>query len=193
MTYIAHNHLSDISGYVSFMFSDQKSEIVTQTAKSIFDIDYEKLHSEGVELLIFDYDDTLAGQSQHIDQRTEALLTELSGGKYQYFIGILSNRSSSGIHVDPIITNRIVRFDIGNVRKPHPDAFTPIMKKFNILPEQSAMIGDRAATDMWGAYQVGFKHRILVEPYSSVFGGNKAYPLHRLLRKIEHMSVGVHW
>jgi predicted HAD superfamily phosphohydrolase YqeG len=59
------------------------------------------------------------------------------------------------------------------------------MEHLKTGPRNTAMVGDRPGTDMWGAHRAGIKHTILVEPYSEAFGGKKPGAIIRLARAAE--------
>lgn len=179
------------SSYLSFWLASRatRASVLTQHVSCIQDIDYEALRKEQVRLLIFDYDDTLTGHREPLSLETIQLLKKLAtnaahGEPFQ--IAILSNRSGSENQVSPFLDDTALFFQISQYRKPQPEAFFPIFEEHNILPRQAALIGDRAGTDMWGAYRLHMKERILVTPYSDRTGEHRPPFLFRWLRSTEN-------
>jgi predicted HAD superfamily phosphohydrolase YqeG len=55
------------------------------------------------------------------------------------------------------------------------------------------MVGDRIATDMWGAKRAKIPHRILVQPYSQHIHGHNTYFIQSLLRTLERIMTGYYF
>lgn len=53
------------------------------------------------------------------------------------------------------IFDSIVTFDDTGVRKPNPEPFNEILKRLNVNPSESLMVGDWAERDILGASQLG--------------------------------------
>lgn len=181
--------------YLRFLAAPKKirARVVTQFADTLQDIDWRTLHAQGIRLLVFDYDDTLAGHREHLDEEVSALLKRHSeaGNTERFHLAILSNRRSARDQVRLILDDTVLYFRIGSHRKPHPEAFLPILREHNLRPEAAAMIGDRGGTDMWGAYLLGFGARILVAPFSDQKNGRRPSALFRLLRAWENRRLKV--
>ena len=181
--------------YLSFWLAppSERAEVVTQKVARLQEIDFVKLKNEGVKLLIFDYDDTLAGQNEPLGAETIAFLKEHSEAagtpEKSFHLVILSNRPTSIDQVRLVLDDTVLYFKIGSYRKPHPQAFLPILAEHNLGPESVAMIGDRGGTDMWGAYRLGFRERILVAPYSDATGKYRAGFFFRLIRSLENSRL----
>lgn len=166
---------------------------MTARVDTLEQIDFPKLKAEGIKLLIFDYDDTLSGQSEPLSEETQKflkLLSEASADPLRSFhLTILSNRPMSHDQVSLILDDTVLYFKIGEHQKPHPEAFLPILREHNVAPNEVAMIGDRGGTDMWGAYRLGFRERILITPFSDKTG--KYYPprLFQIIRARENARL----
>ena len=66
------------------------------------------------------------------------------------------------------IFDSVVTYDDTHVRKPAPDPFREVLKRLNVLPEESLMVGDWAERDVVGAAQVGMK--TVFARYGDTFG-----------------------
>lgn len=181
--------------YLRFLAAPKnvRAGVVTHFAASLHDIDWAALYAGGIRLLVFDYDDTLAGHAEHLGDDVIDLLKQHSeAGKAERFhLAILSNRPSAHDQVRLILDDTVLYFRIGSHRKPHPEAFLPILREHNLPAAAAAMIGDRGGTDMWGAYSLGFGARILIAPFSDQKNGRRPSALFRLLRTWENRRLKV--
>ena len=174
----------DIKEYIRFLFTQvfNKQKIITKKAESVFDINYKKLKKKGVKLLIFDVDDTLTGHKDIIEKESLELLKKLTK---DFRISVLSNCGPSRKKELEKYFKNLKVFVEPTSKKPSRAGFVNIMNHFNILPENTAMIGDKVSMDIWGAYVSGIKERILVEPWSDIFTGLKSNYFLRLIRETE--------
>ncbi len=179
--------------YLRFLRASRRTlrGVVTDVAPSIEAIDWMDLRERGIGLLVFDYDDTLAGHREALGDGIRTLLKGHSeaGEAERFHLAILSNRTSARDQVKLILDDTVLYFRIGTHRKPHPEAFFPVLREHGIGPEAAAMVGDRGGTDMWGAFELGFGARILVRPYSERTGRNRPPLLFRCLRAWENARV----
>ena len=114
--------------------------------KSIFDINYNKLKESKIKLLLFDIDSTIADSKTKIPSKESIeLINEL---KKDFQILILSNAA-------PSRTKRFCKYlGIDGYYlscKPLSFKYKKILKKYNILNENIAAIGDQLYTDIKGA------------------------------------------
>ena len=180
--------------YLNFLlFSVKGGHMVYEKVQSVFDIDYKKLHDQGVRLFIFDIDDTLCPSKSHLPEKTKCLLSELTEkNDPRSFVGILSN---CGNERKKMITEELkpLKISIENdPYKPATQGYEKIMARFGVSPNDTAMIGDRIGTDMWGAYRSGINKCILTEPFSSSFGGRKHIFIIRSVRFVEKKFMPLH-
>ena len=150
-----------------------KKNIVSMWAKSVFDIDYDKLWKEGVRLIVFDVDDTLAGHRGEISEKVSAFLKKLTGGKNKFRVAFFSNCSKGRTRFLSKIGSDLGIFVEGSSSKPSPKGYARILKHFGFDSNEAVMVGDRVGTDLAGACFAGFKDRILVERFSNNFDGPK--------------------
>ena len=150
--------------------------------RSVFDIEYGTLAQNGVELLIFDVDDTLSGHNGPIPGESFELLDNLSK---RFAVALLSNCS---LERKKELRDMVAGMPIligGGQGKPDPVSYLKILGRCNAKPQQAAVIGDRPGVDLWGAMLAGIEERILVEPYSATHDAKKAPPPYRILRGLE--------
>ena len=166
-----------LTKYLGFLFS---SKTITMRANTPYDIDYGKLKQNGVMALIFDYDDTLAEFNGSFSPQAHDLLKKLNKN---FKIAIVSNccnsRKDELTREYPYVYVHLASF------KPAQEGYFEVLNRISVQAGKTAMIGDRPAIDLYGAYLAGIKERILVKPYSEVFGGKKPFLLYQWLRKIE--------
>lgn len=181
--------------YFSFWFApeDILDQVVTQRVTSLKDIDFKKMKKEGISLLIFDYDDTLSGHREPLSEATITFLKEhseaMGNTEKSFHLVILSNRPSSNDQIRLVLDDTVLYFKIGSHRKPHPEALLTILKEHNLDPNKAAMIGDRGGTDIWGAYKLGIRERILVDPYSNRSKNNQPNIFFRIIRTLENSRL----
>lgn len=154
----------------------------TGREKSIFDINFDNLKSE-IDLVIFDFDDTLSDFHGGINSSSEKLLNKLQ--KLKFNIAVLSNCSEERAD---FLDKLLAKWNILSVRgsnKPSEGGFLQAMQHYNVASDRTMAVGDKLGTDIYGAYLAKIKYRIIVEPYSKLFGGKKAELYNRVVRKFE--------
>lgn len=159
-----------------------KNNFASYKVKSVHSINYEDYFQKGYRLIIFDYDDTLTDFHGNLSEQTKDLLKFLNTG---YKIGILSNFPPSR---EKAMLRNFEGIDVyfsKDSNKPNPSGYEEIMNHFKISREKTLMVGDKVGTDLFGAYLAGISKRILVEPYSKIFGGKKPNIIIRIFRRLE--------
>ncbi|MCK5586684.1 HAD hydrolase-like protein [Candidatus Bipolaricaulota bacterium] len=120
----------------------------TETVETIFDIDFEKLHTLGKQALLFDFDNTLAEKgSPTMPSVSNALLEDLATIGFR--IGILTNRRRRRMIADvlfPIIYHAC---------KPRRAGYLAMLETLSSSPEHGVMIGNRYITDVMGGNRLG--------------------------------------
>lgn len=180
----------NIPAYLGFLLARLrgKKEVVTDYAASVVEIDYTGLQKKGVKLLLFDVDDTLTEHHGPFTPDIRSLLDVL--GK-SFTVCLLSNASKKRLDTLKVwVADLSVQIELPKKDKPSTLAYLAIMEKHNVKGEECAAIGDRSVTDLWGAYKMGIKHRILVEPYSKAFHAKTAPVPLRWLRGFEKRIAG---
>ncbi|MBI2665012.1 HAD hydrolase-like protein [Candidatus Woesearchaeota archaeon] len=168
--------------WISFFFGKKKIKLSTSHYQSIYDIDYEALHKKGIKLLIFDFDDTLTYDKGEISSKTKQLLEKLSK---KFKLAIFTNSHFWRRRKIIAMISKLPIYVNGGSGKPAKKGFGHLLDHYHIQPKNAAMIGDKLVMDLWGAYNTGMEERILVEPYSEIFGGKKANVLDSWLRNLE--------
>ena len=163
--------------YLKFWFHFPKKSLVTSRYTTIYDI------SISNSLVFLDIDDTLCGDKDIVSQKSISWLTKLKKNRNKVIL--LSNcgknredelRDRLKLCTDKIITKS---------DKPNPKMFKESIKRYPAF-RNTYMIGDRVATDLYGAYLGGIMNRILVKPYSTVFKSPKASYIYRFSRYLEN-------
>ncbi len=148
--------------FYTFGWPFRVSELVApnEWKRSIFEIDYDTLISNGVKMFVFDMDNTLAKwKAERLDDKTFELLQELSK---KAKVAILSNGSS------PSLKWMAMNSDITVVRsahKPLTRKLVRLMRKYNLSKSEIVVIGDQLFTDVLVANLAGV-YSIKVRPIS---------------------------
>jgi HAD superfamily phosphatase (TIGR01668 family) len=155
--------------YLKFLFHSVfvRKQIQTQESDSVFSVDYGVLKKKGARLLIFDVDDTLTWHRGRLEEKTLRLLRKLSKN---FRISVFSNCEDRRRRQVAQMLSGLDLYIAPMGGKPGKDGFIHIMEHFKIKPEGTVMIGDRMGTDIWGAYAVGIRFRILVGDYKTKTG-----------------------
>lgn len=126
--------------------------------KSILDIHFNLLKEEGIKVLLLDMDNTiLKYKTSEIEKTIMQLIKAL---KTQFKVILFSN--SPRFKVKKIAKQLDVPF-IGLALKPSKRGFKKVFKKYKVLPEEVAIIGDQLFTDIKGGNKVDIT-TILVDP-----------------------------
>lgn len=179
----------DIRYYLKFWLSFRRKPYINGQLTNIYDLPISISRGEfpGIKLFVFDVDDTIAEHMGVIPTKSLDMLDELM--KKGYKVAILTNCGQKRRREISIIFNsRKIYIEPTNL-KPSPIGYLKICKQFLIKPENSAMIGEKIGTDMYGAYLAGYKDRVLVKPFSEVYGGKKSNILARIIRSLENFPV----
>ncbi len=176
----------NLGAYLRYaLFAPFRGNPATRRLSSVFDLPTDALAQSGITLLVFDVDDTLTGFRDSLSERSLAFIADL--GRH-FSIAILSNAGPvRGEEVRRTFSGLASAIVIGD--KPSAAPFVQILAETNHRPEQAAMIGDRAGMDLAGAREAGFRERILVRPYSEVFGGNMPKKGYRFIRALEALGA----
>lgn len=177
----------DFSTYIKLWLKHipKRTKLFDTRAKSIFDIDFSQLKKEGFQLIIFDVDDTIDDFLGEISQRSIDFLKSLQ--EMGFKLGAFSNSKPKRTAYLSELFPKVGIYNVVRSDKPNPAGYLEIMSHYKIGPNETIMLGDKVGTDMFGAYNAGIKHKILVEPFSHVFGGKKAKSIDRFVRNIEKL------
>ena len=122
----------------------------SETARSVFAIDYERLYRLGYRALLFDIDNTLVHHGDDSTPQVDALFKKINGIGFRTLM--LSNNNEE----------RILRFlknidadYIDEAGKPDPACYIEACSKLGVQKEQAVMIGDQLFTDIRGANRAG--------------------------------------
>ena len=129
-------------------------------AKDIYNIDYKKLRSNGIKVLLFDFDNTLIEKGNYkINKEAVRLIKAL---KKDFLIYIVTN----SIHIRKLkkVCEELDVIYISGSRKPFKSGF----KRMALTNKSSeiAMIGDQLITDVLGGNRMGY-YTILIDPINN--------------------------
>ncbi len=125
-------------------------------AKDIYSVNYNKLKQKGINILLFDFDNTLIERGNYeIDNKAVVLINKL---KKKFKIYVVTN----SIHKKKLkkVCNKLKVTYIGGSRKPFKKGF----KKLKLSnPKEVAMIGDQLLTDVLGGNKMNY-YTVLIDP-----------------------------
>lgn len=147
---------------------------------SVYDIQLDELHAQGVRGIITDLDNTLVGAKEPL--ATPKLIAWIELVRSMGFkVVIVSNNNQS--RVDKFAAPLQIPF-IHAARKPAARAFRQAMGILGLKAEQVAMVGDQMLTDVLGGNRMGL-YTILVPPISPADEG----VMTRVNRRIERIAL----
>lgn len=114
-----------------------------EKVKTYKDIDFDKLKSMGIKLLIFDIDNTLVPYYRKLHAEVFAWLEDIRNKGFE--IAIMTNNTKKRI----IDINGI--FCISNSMKPMKKNYKKVLMHFGLRASETAAIGDQILTDILGA------------------------------------------
>ncbi|MDQ6985563.1 MAG: HAD-IA family hydrolase [Candidatus Dojkabacteria bacterium] len=180
----------DIKTYLGFWLKGNflRKSIVTDKVESLKDFNIETIIENNIRLAVFDFDDTLSDfHGESISNDIASFLNELDSNSIK--VAIYSNCSDGRNKVLFEIFEGRNYFISSQNGKPSPNGYIEILNHYNLKPEDAAMFGDKLGTDIYGAYLTGFKLRVLLKPYSYIFGGNIAPFKDRFVRRVEKLFI----
>ncbi|RJX41233.1 YqeG family HAD IIIA-type phosphatase [Paenibacillus pinisoli] len=128
---------------------------------SVYDIDLNVLHAQGVRGIITDLDNTLVGAKEPL--ATPELVIWLDKVREAGFkVVIVSNNNET--RVGQFAAPLDIPF-LHAARKPTQGAFRKALAILGLKPDQTVMIGDQMMTDVLGGNRMGL-YTILVAPIS---------------------------
>lgn len=128
--------------------------------KSVFDISYKKLKSQGITCLLFDLDNTLALLSEN--KPSQAIIELIQKLEKDFTVIIVSNSFKK--RVEPFAHMLEVDY-YAAAMKPLKRSIYHLMKTYHISKENIAFIGDQFMTDMALGNKMGIT-TIFVDPLS---------------------------
>lgn len=149
--------------------------------QSIYRINYDKLKKDGIKLIVFDLDNTIAPVDvKNATNETLDLFYKIKDMGFKVII--MSNSKKE--RVEPFKNFLEVDSSFMSL-KPLSKSYKKIMRVYNVKKEEVACVGDQILTDVWGANKVGMTS-ILVNPISKKDGKFTI-----LNRKIENIIIKI--
>lgn len=148
--------------------------------KSIYDINYINLKSEGIKCLLFDLDNTIVPpHEKKPNKKIRDLFDNLK--ELDFKIIIMSNSPKK--RLSPFKDELIIDCSAASM-KPLKKKFNKILKEYKLDLSEIAIIGDQLMTDILGGNRIGIT-TILVNPISK-----KDFKITSINRKLEHIVEG---
>lgn len=125
---------------------------------STYEIDFERLYSEGVRGLLFDIDNTLVPHGAPADERAIALFKRLKDIGFDCCL--ISNNKEPRV----LMFNKDIHVHyICDAHKPSVKNYLKAVDIMHTTPQTTVFIGDQLFTDVFGAKRAGLRN-ILVKP-----------------------------
>lgn len=124
--------------------------------KSVFSIDYNKVHDLGYKAIIFDIDATLVPHGQNATAEVEKLFNTIHNTGLKTIL--LSNNSDE--RISEFVQNLDVPY-IPLADKPRIDGYIKALESLNINKKEALFIGDQIFTDILGANRAGIDNIIV--------------------------------
>lgn len=148
-------------------------------ARSVFDIDLDRLKERGISGLIVDLDNTLLPWAE--EDVTEEAVNWIAKAKSKGFsICIASNALASRVRQ---IADRLGVPAIHKAVKPRKRPFRQALEILNLPPSQVAVVGDQVFTDVLGGNRMRL-YTILINPVS-----RRELRTTRMVRKVERRVI----
>ena len=120
--------------------------------KSVYDIDFDSLHKDGIRGIIFDIDNTLVAHDAPCTKESDELVKSLIDKDFKLFI--LSNNNEDRVKL--FIQNVYIDY-IFKSGKPSAKNYLVAFEKMGLKKEEVVAIGDQLFTDCLGAKNAGIK------------------------------------
>jgi len=184
----------DIYFYTKFWLSFKRKVLITRKLDSVYELEGLTCKTgsvpcvlKDIKLIVFDVDDTIAEHKGIIPQKTFDLFDSLKEKGYK--VAVLTNCGKNRrAEINSIFGPKGIYVEPTNF-KPNPWGYKQVCKKFEVSPSQASMVGEKMGTDMYGAYLAGYKERILVKPFTDVFGGKRSSLLEQFIRLLENITL----
>lgn len=125
----------------------------------IYSIDFDSLKKEGYTNLLFDLDNTIAPfDIEYPDENVKKFFKELE--QKGFLACLISNNSGDRVEKFNAELNLAYIYKAG---KPKTHKIKKLMEEKNMLPSNTAIVGDQLFTDMWVGSKIGLR-KILVKP-----------------------------
>ena len=119
--------------------------------RSVYELPIDELKKRSIKVLVFDIDNTLAPFD--VAKPDDDIVELLKFLKKQGFkLSILSNNNKKRIE---IFNENLGTLAVYKAGKPGIKKLRAVMKRFDALPEETAMIGDHAFTHVWCGIRAG--------------------------------------
>ncbi|MCL2611127.1 MAG: YqeG family HAD IIIA-type phosphatase [Defluviitaleaceae bacterium] len=131
--------------------------------KNFKTVPYDFLWERGINLLVFDIDNTLAVFTEKVP--SSEIISFFEDLKSKGFsVALLSNNSKERVEG---FNKNLGLFAIAKAGKPKRGGIKKILKHFNVEPYETAIIGDQIFTDIWCGNRMGV-YTVLTRPLAKI-------------------------
>lgn len=119
--------------------------------QSVFELPLAKLKARGIRALVFDIDNTVAPFD--VAEPDESIVQLFAYLRREGFrLCILSNNSRERVR---LFNRRLRTLAVHKAGKPGVRRLRRAMEEMGVAPEETAIVGDQAFTDMWCGHRAG--------------------------------------
>ncbi|WP_290645232.1 YqeG family HAD IIIA-type phosphatase [Kosmotoga sp.] len=137
-----------------------KLPLPRERAKSVRDIDYDRLVGMGYDTILFDYDNTLATWRSQFDMRNREIIESLLERGLK--VAVVTNAPYERVkHMKEFFSNRVKLYH--SMKKPSTRELMRVLKELESKPEKAVIIGDLFLTDIIAGNRMGM-YTIMVKP-----------------------------
>ncbi len=147
-------------------------------AKTVFEVEYDKLKEQGIKTIAFDLDSTVMKSKS--GKFSDEIIQLFENLKKDFSIAIISNNSNPN-YIKKVIGQVEVPM-LFQAKKPTTKIAKEFLKQHNISTQEMVMIGDRPLTDILFGKILGCK-TVLVDSIS----WSEEKPIVRFARKLERL------
>ncbi len=131
-----------------------------KTAKSVREVDYERIIDKGYDTVLFDYDNTIASWRSPFDMRNRPVIEMLLTRGIK--VAVVTNAPVKRVrHLYEIFGDDVSVYH--SMRKPGTKQLRRVLSEMRSVPEKTAIVGDLFLTDVIAGNRMGM-YTIMVRP-----------------------------
>lgn len=137
-----------------------KLPLPKEKARSVRDVDYDKLIKKGYDTFLFDYDNTLAVWRSDFNEKNKIVIEHLLKKKKK--VAVVTNAPKERIeNLSLLFGDKIKLYH--SMKKPSTKEMQKVLKELKSKPEKTVIVGDLFLTDTIAGNRMGF-YTVLVRP-----------------------------
>ncbi len=131
-----------------------------RTARSVREVDYERVIEKGYDTVLFDYDNTIATWRSPFDMRNRPVIEMLLSKGIK--VAVVTNAPVERIrHLYDIFGDDVLLYH--SMRKPGTKQLRRVLNELHSVPEKTVIVGDLFLTDIIAGNRMGM-YTIMVKP-----------------------------